>query len=81
MIGTRAFGDDPDLVARHTAAFVAGHQAAGIHACVKHFPGHGDTAADTHLSVAVRRPPTCRGLDAVALAALSGGHRGRASLP
>ena len=66
VIGTRAFGDDPQLVARHTAAFIAGHQATGTHACVKHFPGHGDTAVDTHVSVAVvtaDRP----GLEAVAL--------------
>jgi len=53
VIGTRAFGADPDLVARHAAAFVTGQQAAGVAACAKHFPGHGDTAADTHLDLAV----------------------------
>ena len=53
VIGTRSFGADPALVARHTAAFVTGHQRAGVAACVKHFPGHGDTAADTHLALAV----------------------------
>ena len=53
VIGTRAYGSDPTLVARHTAAFVTGHQRAGVAACVKHFPGHGDTGADTHLALAV----------------------------
>lgn len=53
VIGTRSFGADPALVARHTAAFVTGHQRTGVAACVKHFPGHGDTAADTHLALAV----------------------------
>lgn len=53
VIGTRSFGADPALVARHTAAFVTGHQRAGVASCVKHYPGHGDTAADTHLALAV----------------------------
>ncbi|MFI1578493.1 glycoside hydrolase family 3 protein [Embleya sp. NPDC020630] len=48
IIGVRAFGAEPDLVARHTAAYVTGLQAAGVAACVKHFPGHGDTAIDSH---------------------------------
>jgi beta-N-acetylhexosaminidase len=51
VIGTRAFGDDPHLVARHTAAFVQGLQSTGIAACVKHFPGHGDTDVDSHLAL------------------------------
>ena len=66
VIGTRAFGDDAALVSRHTAAFIAGHQAAGTHACVKHFPGHGDTGADTHTSVAVV-DTDLEGLETVAL--------------
>lgn len=53
VIGIRSFGDDPALVARHTAAFVTGHQGAGVAACAKHYPGHGDTGADTHLASAV----------------------------
>ncbi|MEJ7648765.1 MAG: glycoside hydrolase family 3 N-terminal domain-containing protein [Nakamurella sp.] len=53
VIGTRAFGADPDLVARHTVAFVRGQQDAGVAACAKHFPGHGGTSADTHLHPAV----------------------------
>ncbi|WP_181870991.1 glycoside hydrolase family 3 protein [Sphaerisporangium album] len=48
VIGLRSFGADPDLVARHTAAWVRGLQAAGVAACAKHFPGHGDTAVDSH---------------------------------
>ncbi|KAA0935185.1 glycoside hydrolase family 3 protein [Streptomyces apricus] len=48
VIGVRSFGADTALVARHTAAYVAGLQAAGVAACTKHFPGHGDTAVDSH---------------------------------
>ncbi|MEE1938843.1 glycoside hydrolase family 3 N-terminal domain-containing protein [Streptomyces sp. TRM 70361] len=48
VIGVRAFGAAPDLVARHTAAWVTGLQSAGVAACTKHFPGHGDTAVDSH---------------------------------
>lgn len=66
IIGTRSFGSDPDLVARHAAAFIVGQQSAGVAACVKHFPGHGDTAADSHLSVAVVATDRA-GLDRVAL--------------
>lgn len=48
VIGVRSFGADPDLVARHTAAFVEGLADAGVAASVKHFPGHGDTRTDSH---------------------------------
>jgi beta-N-acetylhexosaminidase len=49
VIGTRSFGADPELVARHVTAYVAGLQTdAGVAACVKHFPGHGDTDVDSH---------------------------------
>jgi beta-N-acetylhexosaminidase len=51
VIGVRSFGADPELVARHTVAYVRGLQSAGVAACVKHFPGHGDTAVDSHLSL------------------------------
>ncbi|MDF5754032.1 glycoside hydrolase family 3 protein [Spongiactinospora sp. TRM90649] len=51
VIGTRAFGNDTALVARHTAAAVDGLQSAGVAACVKHFPGHGATTVDSHLEV------------------------------
>ncbi|MGW1891206.1 glycoside hydrolase family 3 protein [Streptomyces sp. NPDC002004] len=48
VIGVRSFGADTGLVARHTAAYVSGLQSAGVAACTKHFPGHGDTAVDSH---------------------------------
>ncbi|MEV0384191.1 glycoside hydrolase family 3 N-terminal domain-containing protein [Nonomuraea sp. NPDC050643] len=53
VIGLRAFGADPALVSRHTRAFVRGLQSAGVAACVKHFPGHGDTSVDSHHGVPV----------------------------
>ncbi|MBB0232980.1 glycoside hydrolase family 3 protein, partial [Streptomyces calidiresistens] len=51
VIGSRSFGADPELVARHTVAYVEGLQSAGVAACVKHFPGHGDTDVDSHLAM------------------------------
>lgn len=48
VIGVRSFGADPELVARHTAAYIEGMQSAGVAACTKHFPGHGDTSVDSH---------------------------------
>ncbi|WP_274561902.1 glycoside hydrolase family 3 protein [Streptomyces spiramyceticus] len=48
VIGVRSFGADPQLVARHTAAYIEGLQSSGVAACTKHFPGHGDTAVDSH---------------------------------
>ncbi|MCX4746808.1 glycoside hydrolase family 3 protein [Kitasatospora sp. NBC_01287] len=48
VIGVRSFGADPELCARHTAAWVEGLQSVGVAACAKHFPGHGDTAIDSH---------------------------------
>jgi beta-N-acetylhexosaminidase len=51
VIGTRSFGTDPDRVAAHVAAWAAGLQEAGLAACAKHFPGHGDTAQDSHLEL------------------------------
>ncbi|HEY1278292.1 MAG TPA: glycoside hydrolase family 3 N-terminal domain-containing protein [Acidimicrobiales bacterium] len=53
VIGVRSFGADPALVARHAAAFVAGLHGAGVAACVKHFPGHGDTTVDSHVDLPV----------------------------
>ncbi len=53
VIGSRSFGTDPDLVSRHTAAWIRGQQSMGVAACAKHFPGHGDTNEDSHRSVAV----------------------------
>ena len=48
VIGTRAFGADTEMVARHAAAAVTGLQRIGVAACAKHFPGHGSTREDTH---------------------------------
>jgi beta-N-acetylhexosaminidase len=53
VIGVRSFGSEPELVARHVAAFVSGLQRTGVAACAKHFPGHGDTAQDSHLELPV----------------------------
>ena len=53
VIGVRSFGADPELVARHVAAFVRGTQRQGVAACAKHFPGHGDTAVDSHVDLPV----------------------------
>ncbi|MDQ1601576.1 MAG: beta-N-acetylhexosaminidase [Actinomycetota bacterium] len=51
VIGVRSFGADAELVARHTTAYVDGLQSVGVGACAKHFPGHGDTAVDSHLGL------------------------------
>ncbi len=48
VIGDRAFGSDPALVAKMVPAALDGLHTAGIMGCLKHFPGHGDTADDTH---------------------------------
>jgi beta-N-acetylhexosaminidase len=50
-VGTRSFGTSPELVARHIAAAVTGLQSAGVAACAKHFPGHGSTVGDSHLTL------------------------------
>jgi beta-N-acetylhexosaminidase len=45
----RSFAADADKVVRHAGAFVDGHRAHGVLTCLKHFPGHGSAAGDTHL--------------------------------
>src|SRR5262249_60687671 len=52
-LGGRSSGPVPGLVAAATGAFVAGLQPAGVAACAKHFPGHGDTSVDSHLDLPV----------------------------
>jgi len=51
VIGDRAFGNNPALVANMGVAFMRGLQAGGVIACGKHFPGHGDTELDSHLAL------------------------------
>ena len=51
IIGDRAFATEPEAVARRALAFARGLDAAGVLACGKHFPGHGDTSTDSHLEL------------------------------
>jgi len=51
IIGERAFGKDAATAARRALAFARGLDAAGVIACGKHFPGHGDTDTDSHLEL------------------------------
>ncbi|MET8573442.1 glycoside hydrolase family 3 protein [Streptomyces sp. NPDC005012] len=53
IINIRSFGADPGEVSRMVAAQVRGYQQAGVVACAKHFPGHGDTAEDSHTGLPV----------------------------
>jgi len=53
VIGGRSFGEEPDTVAAFGARYVEALQAAGVLACGKHFPGHGDTATDSHAELPV----------------------------
>ncbi len=51
VIGTRAYGSDPQQVARFAAAFACGLTRGGVAPAIKHFPGHGSTATDSHLAL------------------------------
>lgn len=51
IIGTRAFGTEPARAAERALAFWRGLEGAGVRGCGKHFPGHGDTALDSHLAL------------------------------
>ena len=53
VIATRAYGTDPKTVTEFGLAYMRGLQDAGVFPCAKHFPGHGDTAVDSHLAVPV----------------------------
>ena len=55
VIGPRAFSNDPRVAAPMVKAYVKGLQKTGVLACLKHFPGHGDTTADTHFGYAMSR--------------------------
>ncbi|MFN8449093.1 MAG: beta-N-acetylhexosaminidase [Anaerolineae bacterium] len=52
-LGTRSFGTDADAVSDLAVASVRGFQSAGVAACVKHFPGLGNTAVDTHVALPI----------------------------
>src|SRR6266436_1717947 len=75
IINTRSFGEDPQQVGDLVAAYIRGARADGMMVTIKHFPGHGDTATDSHLSVAqvtgdknrlqsVELPPFRKGIEA-----------------
>lgn len=51
IIGTRSYSESPDMVGEFGANAIRGYQEAGVVACAKHFPGHGDTAVDSHLAL------------------------------
>lgn len=53
VIGDRAFSRDPEVVARMAGSFLVGHLMSGVIPCGKHFPGHGDTDCDSHLTLPV----------------------------
>ena len=53
VIGYRSFGDQAENVAKLAFAAYSGMKKAGIGACLKHFPGHGDTATDSHLGLPI----------------------------
>ena len=52
IIGPRAFSDDPAVAAPMVTNYLQGLKDAGVTGCIKHFPGHGDTQADTHFGYA-----------------------------
>ncbi|MBP3711382.1 MAG: glycoside hydrolase [Bacteroidaceae bacterium] len=52
VIGARAFSDDPQVAAPMVTSYLQGLKDAGVTGCIKHFPGHGDTKADTHFGYA-----------------------------
>jgi beta-N-acetylhexosaminidase len=58
VIGDRAISEKAEVVAEHGCAIIEALQAAGIAACAKHFPGHGDTSTDSHHTLPiVEHPP------------------------
>lgn len=83
VIGSRSYGSDPTAAARQVAGAVRGLQGAGVAATLKHFPGHGHTAADSHEDLPVLAqdraalraddlPPFAAGIDAGAWLVMSG---------
>ncbi|KAF0655135.1 beta-glucosidase-like glycosyl hydrolase [Cyanobium sp. Copco_Reservoir_LC18] len=83
VINVRAWGEDPATAGALAAAFCRGVQAEGVLACAKHFPGHGDTASDSHLELpliphgrgrleAVELPPFRQAIAAEVAAVMTG---------
>jgi Beta-glucosidase-related glycosidases len=83
VIGSRSYGSDPRAAAAQVGAAVRGLQSAGVAATLKHFPGHGQTAADSHKGLPVvtqdrgklerdALPPFAAGIDAGAWMVMSG---------
>jgi beta-N-acetylhexosaminidase len=66
IIGNRSLSRDPEVVARLGSALVRGIQSAGVAACAKHFPGHGDTSQDSHRELP-RLPHALERLESVEL--------------
>lgn len=66
VIGIRSFGEDPNEVGRLASAMVKGYKKAGVITSLKHFPGHGDTATDSHLALPTVSHPLDR-LEAIEL--------------
>ena len=66
IINVRSFGEDPALVSEMAVAYMTGIHEGGMLSTAKHFPGHGDTATDTHLDLAIIEKPRAA-LDAVEL--------------
>lgn len=66
VIGARAFSSDPARAAACAVAYAEGLRAGGVHACGKHFPGHGDTNLDSHLDLP-RLPHGLERLEAIEL--------------
>jgi beta-N-acetylhexosaminidase len=60
VINVRSYGEDPAEVARFVAAFVEGAQSKGVISTAKHFPGHGDTAVDSHRGLPIIDLPLAR---------------------
>ena len=55
VIGARAFSNEPQVAAEMVKAYLKGLQKSGVIGCLKHFPGHGDTQADSHFGYAMSR--------------------------
>ncbi len=59
IIGPRSFGNNPLLVSKKAKAMIVGMQKGGVYPCIKHFPGHGDVAVDSHKAM----PVVAKGLE------------------